>query len=153
MAIDALFRRCHLQDRINIEDLVLLHLAVDGNGPGAGFEILGKTGGLIFLGGEFVEIVVGAYILIGILLFGGAERAFLDAVNLGVGFGDESGISETSGGTMKTDARDRRRAGERRASQKAATVQVSGFGSNFRKWNLVGFPDQHCSPLMYFGPN
>src|ERR1700676_3089504 len=147
MAIDALFGRSHLHDRVHIENLLLLNLTVDGDCPGAGLEILGKIGGLVFVGGEFVEIVVITEILIGIMLLGGAERAFLDAANLSVGFGDESGIRETLAETMKSDARDRRRAGKRRASQKVATVQISRFGSNFRRWNLLRFPDQHCSPL------
>ena len=65
MAVDALLRRGHLDDRVHIEHLFLLYLAIDGDGPGTGLEILGQTGGLVFVGGKFVVVVVVGDVFVG----------------------------------------------------------------------------------------
>src|SRR5208283_6195221 len=137
MTVDALFGGSHLHDRVDVEDLLFLYLAVDGHGPGAGLEIFGEFGWPLLVGGEFVEIVVGGDILVGCFLFRGAEGTFLEAVNFGVGLGGERGLGKISEG----DTGDGGRAGEGGSGEEVAPVQISGFGSNFRRRNCRRFAD------------
>src|SRR6267154_3453804 len=41
MTVDSFFGRGHLDDCVDVEHLLLLDLAVDGDGPGARLEVLG----------------------------------------------------------------------------------------------------------------
>ena len=82
MTVDALLGRGHFEDRVDIEFLLFVDQAVDLYLPGAGAEILGELGGFVFVGGEFVIIVVVGDVFVGSDGLGGAERAFLDAVDL-----------------------------------------------------------------------
>src|SRR5208282_3300441 len=41
MTVDALFGGSHFYDGVDVEDLLLLYIAVDGHGPGTSLEILG----------------------------------------------------------------------------------------------------------------
>ena len=137
MAVDALFGRGHFHDGVDVEHLLFLDVAVDGHRPGTGLEILGQVGGLVLVGGEFVEVVVVGDVLVGRFFFGGAERAFLEAVNFGVGLGGERGVGKIAEG----DTGDGGRAGDRCAGEKVAAVQISSLRSNFRRRNRqAGFP-------------
>ncbi len=131
MTVDALFGSSHLDDRVDVEHLLFIDVAVDGYRPGAGLEILCQTGRLVFVGGEFVEIVVVGDILVGRFLFRRAEGAFLEAINLGVGAGGERRSDQiakiTEGHTGNGS-----RAGDRCAGEEIAPVQIGRFGSNFR---------------------
>ena len=89
MTVDALFGSSHFDDRVDVEHLLFLNLAVDGHRPGTGLEIPGQAGRLVFVGGEFVEIVVVGDILVGRFFFRCAEGTFLEAINFGVGVGGE----------------------------------------------------------------
>src|SRR5258708_29752838 len=95
--------------------------------------------GAVFLGGEFVEIIVGRDVFVGRLLFRGAERAFLEAVNLRIGAGGERRSDEIAEG----DAGEGSRSGDGCSGEKVAAVQVGRFGGNFRRLNRSWFPDQH----------
>ena len=65
MPIDALFRRGHLDDRVHVEHLLLLDLAVDGDRPRTRLEILGQPGGLVLVGRKFVVVVVVGDVFVG----------------------------------------------------------------------------------------
>ncbi len=76
MAIDTIFERAQLEQRVDIEGLRLLHLAVDAHGPWAGGQAPGVLRGLVLLYSKFVEVVVVSDVLeAGELLAGGGERA------------------------------------------------------------------------------
>jgi hypothetical protein len=85
MTVNALFGGSHFYDRVDVEHLLFLDLAIDGHRPGTGPEILCQVGRLVFVGGEFVEIVVVGDIFVGRFLFRRAEGAFLQAIDFGVG--------------------------------------------------------------------
>src|ERR1700692_734438 len=89
MPVDAFFGSSYLYDRVDVEHLLFLDVAVDSCRPRALLEIFCEVGGAVFIGGEFVEIVVGRDVLIWRFFFRGAEGTLLEAVNFGVGAGGE----------------------------------------------------------------
>src|SRR5207253_2479110 len=98
MVLYALFGSSHFYEHVNVEYLLFLDLAVDSHRPGTSLEIFGDVGRSVFVGGEFIEIIVGRDILIGRLLFRRAEGAFLEAVNFGVGVCGERRSDEIAEG-------------------------------------------------------
>jgi hypothetical protein len=132
MAVDALLGRSHLDDGVDVEFLLLVDQAVDFDFPGAGAEFLGELGGTVFVGREFVVVVVGGDVFVGSDRFGGAERALLDAVDFVSrerhrGRRDEFAQACAGGGCGS---------GERCAGQKLAAVQIQSAGSDFRETNI-----------------
>ena len=108
MAIDALFRNSHFYDRIYVQHLLFLDVAVYGHSPRAGFEILGQLGGFVFVGRKFVEVVVVGDILVGRFFFGGTERAFLETVDFCVGLGSPDGFGAVAALPERRGAANRR---------------------------------------------
>ena len=82
MAVDALLGRGHLEDRVDVEFLLLVDQAIDFHFPRAGAEILGQLGRLVFFGGELVVVVVVGNVFVGRDRFGRAQGTLLDAVDL-----------------------------------------------------------------------
>ena len=74
MAVNALLRRRHFDDRVDVESLFFLDRAVDGHRPRAGFEIFRQLRRLVFVGRKFVIVVVIGHVFIGRDGFGGAEN-------------------------------------------------------------------------------
>ena len=145
MAIDALFRRGHLDDGVHIEHLLLLDVAVDGDGPGTRLEILCQAGRLVLVGGKFVVVVVVGDVFVGRDRFGGGEWTLLDAVNLGVGLRHRRGRSYFA---QAHSRRHRRCARQRRACQKLSPVQVQALRGDLGRWNVGRFLDQHEGKLL-----
>src|SRR5579859_1927056 len=82
MAVDALFRRGHLDDAIDIEFLLFVHQPVDLDLPRTRAEILRKFGGSILVRREFVVVVVMRHVVIWSYRFRSAQRTLLDTVDL-----------------------------------------------------------------------
>src|SRR5258706_11297595 len=127
MAVDALFRSCHFYDCVDVEYLLSLDVAIDGHCPGTSLEIFCEVGWAVFLGGEFVEIVVGRDVLVGRLLFRGAERAFLEAVNFRIGAGGERRSDDIAQG----DAGEGGRSGDGCSGEKVAAGSGGGIVGTF----------------------
>ena len=98
-------------------------------------KFFGHVGGAVFVGGEFVEIVVVGDIFVGRFFFGGAEGTLLQAIDFAVGMGDERRIDEI----RKGGAGDGRGAGQGHAGQEAAAIQIGRLGSDFRRRNRNWF--------------
>ena len=85
MAIDALFERSDFHDAVEIERLRLRDVALNGEGPRGGDEVLSVLGGVAFTGSEFVVVVVAGDGFERSHRLGGAERAFCNSAELGSG--------------------------------------------------------------------
>src|ERR1700688_4707140 len=142
MAVDTLFRTRHLEDRVEIEVLFLLHQAIDLYLPRTRAEILGEFCGPVLVSGEFVIVVVGGDVFVGSDGFRSAERALLDAVNLVSG--PRCGRRRDDFAEPKT--RDRCGSGERRTCEKLAPGEIQTSRCNFRGTNVFRFLDKHENP-------
>ena len=93
MPIDALLRSSHFDNRVRIQDLFLFNVTVDRNRPGARLKVFGQARGLVFIGGEFVVIVVVRHVLVGCDFFIGGERTLLDTINFSIGLNSSRWLS------------------------------------------------------------
>ncbi len=99
MTIDALFERAEFEQGFNVEDLRLLHEAINFDGPGARGQSAGVLRGIALVDAELVEVVVvGDVFEAGQLLAGGGERA-LDGVELGACVGMDAGAGRDNLGS------------------------------------------------------
>jgi hypothetical protein len=81
MTVDALLGRSHLENGVDVEFLLLLHLAVDLDLPWPCAEILRQLSRFVFFSAELVVVVVVGYVFIRSDSLGGAEGALLNSID------------------------------------------------------------------------
>src|SRR5579864_111503 len=120
MAVDPLLGRSHLDDRVHIQFLLFVDLAVDLHLPRPGAEILGEFGWSILVSGELVIVVVVGDVFVRSNGLGSTERTLCDAVNFVARKSDGGGCSQLA----HAEASGNGGPGDGGACQELAAVQV-----------------------------
>ena len=81
MAINAFFRSSPFDDRVNVQLLLLLHEAINSDGPWTSLKVLRQPGRFVFIGRKLVIVVVIGDVFIRSDFLARRETAFLNAVN------------------------------------------------------------------------
>ena len=82
MAVDALFQRGQLHQRVHAKLLRLGDFAFDADGPGTGLEFLARRGYCVLVGAEFVVVVVIGDVLKGVCFSRGGIGALRQRAEL-----------------------------------------------------------------------
>ena len=107
--------------------------------PGRGLKFPGVFGGIGFVHAEFVEIVVVGDVVVGVLLFRGAEGAFDQAAE----FRAREGLYARRSQIPEARAGQCGGSGEAHAAEEFAAIEIERFRRDIGVGQFGGLADQH----------